>query len=156
MKIDQDVSLCLCAENFRGPTCSSVFNLTIQRETQEKPNTESCPKALKDLCLNGGICRKKINSNAFACKCKNGFKGTFCNKQIQFCEDPMRCKNGGTCLQTDSVNGKCECPPKFKGINCEIGLECKPNICRNNQPCLSIDGKPTCICYSGLSGPLCT
>ena len=165
MQINPSLALCLCPYNFRGPFCdrsipdkkklSTKNKLSKNSKINTAPIESTCPVPLQNVCLNGGICQQKKNSSTFSCKCKAGYRGTFCNIREPFCFDPYKCKNGGTCFQTDSINGKCACLPNHKGLFCEIGLECSPNPCQNNQPCLLINGKPKCICIDGFRGPDC-
>lgn len=163
LQINPNVALCLCSYNHRGPFCDRVhINKTVGPIDTIETSTEAsvaetnlCPEPLRNVCLNGGICRTRNYSSTFSCECKPGYRGTFCNVKEPFCFQSDRCKNGGTCYQTDLINGKCACQPNFKGLYCEIGLECDPNPCRNNQPCLLINGKPKCICIQGFNGPNC-
>lgn len=152
-------ALCLCPQNFRGAFCSSNLpqNKTTRAEVQPNPNNSTCPKPLKNVCLNGGICHEETKSTitTFKCVCKPGYIGTFCDQIEPYCYRNDRCKNGGTCYQIDAVKGKCGCKPKFKGLMCEIGLGCDSNPCKNNQPCLMINGEPKCICIDGNNGPDC-
>lgn len=61
------------------------------------------------------------------------------------CEE-MSCQNGGHCIQ-----GACECPDGFLGINCEIQEVCLSILCQNEGIC--VDG--SCICPTGYYGELC-
>ena len=55
-----------------------------------------------------------------------------CNTYIQYITDfnecrPNPCENGGTCV-TYKDSFTCKCPPKYKGIICQIGfynIKCK-------------------------------
>ncbi len=164
LQINPSVALCLCSYNYRGPFCDRIhLNTTIAIASSDIKTTtlatvpveNECPGPLKNVCLNGGVCRSRNFSSTFSCECKPGYRGTFCNLKEPFCFQTDRCQNGGTCYQTDLLNGKCACHSSFKGLYCEIGLECNPNPCRNNQPCLLINGKPKCICIQGFNGPNC-
>ncbi len=151
--------MCLCPFNYRGPFCRSTSPENKDRKytnNQIASKEILCPKHLKGVCLNGGTCHKKItNSTMFKCICQPGYSGTFCDQKEPFCNDLDRCKNGGTCYQTDLIDGKCACTTKFKGLYCEIGLECSQNPCKYNQPCITINGEPKCVCIDGYTGPNC-
>ena len=50
-------------------------------------------------CFNNATCIDQTNT--FSCKCKDGFVGRKCEKDIDECESNP-CKNGGACI--DKVN----------------------------------------------------
>ena len=37
------------------------------------------------------------------------------------CRDSQLCKNGGTCINTDPDQHKCDCPPGYTGADCAKG-----------------------------------
>ena len=37
------------------------------------------------------------------------------------CRDSQLCKNGGTCINTDPDQHKCDCPPGYAGADCAKG-----------------------------------
>ncbi len=163
MQVNPSLALCLCPSKFRGAYCRSTSpekndlkNVkTTTKEITFLENEVSCPEPLQNVCLNGGTCLRKTNSTMFKCVCQSGFTGTFCDQKEPFCNDLYKCRNGGTCYQTDSLNGKCACMAAFKGLNCEIGLECPQNPCSHSQPCITIHGVPKCVCIDGYTGPNC-
>lgn len=47
-----------------------------------------------DLCLHAGHCVNVGNSHY--CKCPPDYTGSYCDKQVDYCEDKP-CRNGATC-----------------------------------------------------------
>lgn len=73
----------------------------------------ACP--LPDPCHNGGSCTDGVNT-AF-CDCLPGFRGAFCEEDINECASNP-CRHGANC--TDCVDSyTCTCPTGFSGIHCE-------------------------------------
>lgn len=55
--------------------------------------------------------------NSFTCACPSGFIGTYCETDIDECENNI-CESGSTC--EDLVGAyKCLCPPGWNGTYCE-------------------------------------
>ena len=72
-------------------------------------------------------------------------------------EDPCAdrdCQNGGIC-----IDGRCDCPEGFVGVNCELATD--PCLNKNCDPdrsasCQSnANGEARCICEDGFEGELC-
>ena len=62
-------------------------------------------------CLNDGKCKDMLNN--FTCDCHPGFRGEYCQENIDECK-PQPCKNGGTCI--DGIAGyTCRCTEKWIG-----------------------------------------
>ena len=108
-----------CPDGYSGngikckPKCSNC-DRTKEICTAPEICTEKCQK-----CQNGGKCGRTGK-----CRCKNGFKGSTCEKLPR--SDKMLgscltkpCLNGGLC---SALSGKCTCPPGFKGRRCQKSL----------------------------------
>ena len=78
--------------------------------------------------MNDGQCIDGIND--FTCKCKAGWTGVLCNKNINECENHS-CQHSSICKDA-IVNYTCECKPGYGGRFCEINIDdCNPNPCQN-------------------------
>ncbi|KIH44914.1 EGF-like domain protein [Ancylostoma duodenale] len=77
-----------------------------------------------------------IQEGRFTCVCPKGFRGDYCEVNIDDCEK-NKCQNGARCI--DLVNSyRCECGPMFGGKYCEEKLEyCSKrlNPCENGAKC---------------------
>uniref|UniRef100_A0A8P4KD03 Slit homolog 1 protein n=1 Tax=Dicentrarchus labrax TaxID=13489 RepID=A0A8P4KD03_DICLA len=107
-------------------------------------------------CTNGGVCLSDEQTRGFSCACAFGFHGTFCEVNVDDCQD-HGCENGATCV--DGVgNYTCLCPPNYIGLFCEEeeGL-CSPgrNPCQHQSTCISTPTGPRCVCIPGWVGPDC-
>lgn len=55
-----------------------------------------------------------LSVRRFSCACAYGFHGTFCEVNVDDCQD-HGCENGATCV--DGVgNYTCLCPPNYTGM----------------------------------------
>ncbi|XP_071952130.1 uncharacterized protein [Antedon mediterranea] len=69
-------------------------------------------------------------------------------QNIGECAQPQPCLNGGTY--------RCDCPPGYGGINCEINVnDCSPNPCLNGGQCTDLISDYNCSCQMGYSGRNC-
>ncbi|KAJ8300989.1 hypothetical protein KUTeg_022508, partial [Tegillarca granosa] len=60
------------------------------------------------VCKNGATCRNE-KGGGYSCICVNGWNGTDCSINIDDCQVPLPCYNGGTCI--DKVGYYlCKCP----------------------------------------------
>lgn len=69
-------------------------------------------------------------------------------KKEDLCEDVV-CYNGGVC-----VDGNCDCPPAWTGLQCETAANttpCNSNTCLNGGVCIT----GTCNCPTGYTGVYC-
>lgn len=105
----------------------------------------SCTNEICDpsICENGGKIRRETDS--CYCKCPENVEGRYC-EDVDECLY-LDCKNGGYC-----IDGKCNCPEGYTGIDCSI-LEdpCKFISCDNQGIC--INGE--CSCPDGYYGEFC-
>ncbi|TKS68674.1 Slit -like protein 1 protein [Collichthys lucidus] len=96
-------------------------------------------------------------ADKFHCACAFGFHGTFCEVNVDDCQD-HGCENGATCV--DGVgNYTCLCPPDYTGWvgpDCSIDYnECVDHRCQNGAQCVDhLDGY-SCVCPQGYSGEFC-
>jgi len=63
------------------------------------------------------------------------------------------CQNGGVC-----IDGRCDCPDGFTGVNCELSLDpCQAKACHPTQAvdCVSHDDEARCVCADGYEGEEC-
>ena len=121
-----------------------------------------CSSAAK--CLNNGQC--VLLDGQDVCNCSSAFGGLTCGYKVAENElnpcDDLPCYNGGVCQtyispsDKSTLIGKCICPKRRAGRNCE-----KPNLCIDR--CLnggfcrwSDDGSSvTCACRKGFMGDRC-
>ncbi|KAL9952620.1 hypothetical protein ACROYT_G039896 [Oculina patagonica] len=71
-------------------------------------------------CQNGAKCVPNYGENQYHCDCVPGYKGSYCETDIDECaSDP--CLNRATCV--DQVNGYvCNCQPGYAGVHCQTML----------------------------------
>ena len=120
-----------CKSGYKGPTCD---------ECELYPG-----------CVHG-TCTEK-----WQCICKEGWGGLFCNQDLQFCTNHKPCHNGGTCSNTGPGSYTCECPPGYRGTDCEIkATDCSINPCLNNGTCSEDNNSGyKCRCEYGWTGRHC-
>uniref|UniRef100_A0AAY4E4J3 Notch receptor 3 n=1 Tax=Denticeps clupeoides TaxID=299321 RepID=A0AAY4E4J3_9TELE len=107
---------------------------------------------IDELCHRGGHC---VNTgNTHYCKCPAEYTGSYCENQVDHCEDKP-CRNGATCRSY--VGGyACDCMPGYHGDNCELEInECKSHPCQNGGTCIDLVGLYICSCPPGTLGVLC-
>lgn len=99
-----------------------------------------------------GTCQKP-----WQCNCNEGWGGLFCNQDLNYCTNHKPCKNGATCFNTKPGSYSCQCPPGFRGTNCEVtNHTCATDPCKNGGTCLDTgnDGF-VCQCPTGFTGQYC-
>ncbi len=83
-------------------------------------------------CSGQGTCQKAGQFlTDFGCTCNPGYYGEMCEHYFAGCDpksgEPHFCHNGGVCKSTaEPYSYKCECPPDFKGEQCDIPV---PEVC---------------------------
>lgn len=106
-----------------------------------------------ERCHNGGECLEGAGLQ-YSCKCLAGWKGRFCDEEIDECE-PAPCQNGGVCIDK-LATFSCACPMGFSGVTCEEEiLVCDNSPCRNSALCLMEEGQPVCYCVPDFHGEKC-
>ena len=70
--------------------------------------------------------------NSYSCRCKSGYKGQFCEVEIDECES-RPCHNDGTCI--DKIAGfECVCNSGFVGWYCETNQDdCNSFPCKSGE-----------------------
>lgn len=120
---DKNFEHCICAQGFFGLTCDKSIELCGSGEY---------------VCLNGATCVSE-NNQGWSCACDQidatdkRYAGAHCQHEASvYCTPDNKpgngveifsfCTNGGTCKSTTQGDGHtgCNCPPEFKGENCEI------------------------------------
>uniref|UniRef100_A0AAX7TTH6 Slit homolog 1b (Drosophila) n=1 Tax=Astatotilapia calliptera TaxID=8154 RepID=A0AAX7TTH6_ASTCA len=112
-----------------------------------------CSPCVSSPCQNQGICKVHHTQH---CACAFGFHGTFCEVNVDDCED-HGCESGATCV--DGVEKCCIIPvTPVLGLLCEEeeGV-CSPgrNPCQHQSTCVSTPNGPRCVCIPGWVGPDC-
>ncbi|EPY81630.1 notch1 preproprotein-like protein [Camelus ferus] len=153
---------CNCLLPYTGATCEVVLAPCAPApcrnggECRESEDYESfsciCPTGWQDPCHNGGSCTDGINT-AF-CDCLPGFRGAFCEEDVNECASNP-CRNGANC--TDCVDSyTCTCPAGFSGIHCENNTpDCTESSCFNGGTCVDGINSFTCLCPPGFTGSYC-
>uniref|UniRef100_A0A672FWX7 Slit homolog 1 protein n=1 Tax=Salarias fasciatus TaxID=181472 RepID=A0A672FWX7_SALFA len=98
-----------------------------------------------------------FSQREYFCACSFGFHGTFCEVNVDDCED-HGCENGATCVD-GAGNYTCLCPPDYTGLLCEEEENvCSPgrNPCQHQSTCISTLTGPRCVCIPGWVGPDCS
>uniref|UniRef100_A0A158Q8R8 Neurogenic locus Notch protein n=1 Tax=Elaeophora elaphi TaxID=1147741 RepID=A0A158Q8R8_9BILA len=102
-------------------------------------------------CKNEAICLDLWNQRV--CQCKPGFIGTFCETQINKCENHT-CKFG-TCIN-DINEYSCVCLPGYDGAFCDQEMDlCKLSPCLNGGNCTLAKGRYNCHCPVDFIGSRC-
>ncbi|GAU88513.1 hypothetical protein RvY_01200 [Ramazzottius varieornatus] len=133
---------CLCKRGYLGPNCTTVdFCAAYPCDCQGHSNS---------------VCRNL--ENGYACECRKGYRGLWCNIDIDECTLEEPCANGGTCINTIG-SYRCVCRNGFKGQKCtEVHVPCAENPCQNGGRChpgSSVSFPDFCECASGFSGSHC-
>ncbi|XP_022800806.1 uncharacterized protein LOC111338572 [Stylophora pistillata] len=123
-------------------------------------------------CQNQGVCAPveeedadnsaDSNENKFtilSCTCQNGYTGTFCDADLDACEENFQpCYPGVTCndlpAPANKTGFKCDpCPNGYSGdgIECSDVDECNKNTDGCSDTCINTPGSFVCQCNAGYS-----
>ncbi|XP_048580138.1 uncharacterized protein LOC5520382 [Nematostella vectensis] len=102
--------ICTCTSEFTGKNCEIV--------------RDACNPT---PCGNGATCNI-LSAVNYTCICAVGYTGKNCTQNVNECDDPARCQNGGTCQDLHG-SYNCKCSPLHAGRDCQWGcLDQKANI----------------------------
>ncbi|XP_033732292.1 uncharacterized protein LOC117321818 [Pecten maximus] len=151
---DQIQDLCFSKPCYNGATCNS-FNGTYTCICPPGVSGDYCEVDLDDCgnlpCQNGGICVDGLAN--YTCVCLKPYYGNNCefDNSTDICVS-MPCDNSGSCIAVNNLRRKCDCPPGFRGLDCEVNIdECASSPCLNGGLCDDGDYSYTCTCplYQG-------
>ena len=118
-------------------------------------------RCLNHKCINNSTCKPRRHNSTdsfegYECKCKLGFIGKYCEKDIRPCTR-VRCLNNATCVSSEvKINEfTCVCHPGFSGKLCQINLSCINVTCHNGGQCMEGNNNFTCLCGNYFSGRHC-
>ncbi|XP_076859555.1 protein crumbs homolog 2b [Brachyhypopomus gauderio] len=149
--------LCLSQPCFNNGSCRDLFN---HYSCECAPGWEGvrCQDAI-DECTSGpcvhGTCRDLVGE--YQCECARGYGGRRCDEDLDECQE-LRCKNGGSCLNT--MGGfTCLCLPDYSGLLCQWQsppLRCEEDVqCGNGGVCTDGIWGANCTCKPGYTGDRC-
>ena len=117
-----NLTSCICAPTYTGERCESLY----------------CPS---DYCCNGGICNVTATSHSLKCTCPPGFKGKYCQTDIDYCSDLQSLCAGLDCIEGIGTEFHCLCPEECC-LNCSS--PCSAGPCITNGTCSAISHKFHC------------
>uniref|UniRef100_K1QJF5 Protocadherin Fat 4 n=1 Tax=Magallana gigas TaxID=29159 RepID=K1QJF5_MAGGI len=88
------------------------------------------------------------------CECPSGLTGTYCEENINEC-DNNPCQNGGQCTNSEG-SFTCSCTDGWEGPVCDQDVdECLTSACENGALCNNTCGSFICSCKPGWEGDVC-
>ncbi|KAG8124142.1 hypothetical protein E2320_019555, partial [Naja naja] len=88
---------CYCQRGFTGIKCETNTDECSSTPCLHGRASNECESS---PCLNGGSCQDLVN--AFECICLSGYRGEFCEVDIDICTELLLnsslCFNGGKCI----------------------------------------------------------
>jgi len=150
-----DGGACKCPYPRKGDQC--------QYESLQDPRIPAFECQDNAECLNGGRCIDMfLEAGNNYCQCPVGFGGDDCASTCR-----RACQNGGSCrFHQDISHGsdqdgdtKCECPPLFLGVDCEIPYVSCPGRtevkCLHGGTCQQSSKGYQCQCPGSRKGLVC-
>ncbi|KAG7457214.1 hypothetical protein MATL_G00244140 [Megalops atlanticus] len=115
---------CLCPPNRTGAFCDEEVEQIawyIEHYPRPKLLVSVCGgERWNYTCYNGGNCTEAGDGSQWACQCRPGFAGQWCETDIDDCASGP-CYNGGHCI--DMVDQfHCVCDLSYTGELCELNL----------------------------------
>ncbi|XP_066279041.1 uncharacterized protein [Branchiostoma lanceolatum] len=167
--IEVTESLRGCMEEFRFVSYSGVAltadQIDFKTKTMKSRETtfDQCHEL--DTCLFKECTGVGQRCSLGVCECKPGWNEQTPGADTLVCIDVDECQsnpcqNGGTCFNLENAY-RCQCPPQYKGVNCDTERNCYNFPCQNGGTCLegtsptpSISGR-NCTCPQGYTGVSC-
>ncbi|KAI4877768.1 hypothetical protein NFI96_021892 [Prochilodus magdalenae] len=137
-------------------TGSCVFVSSLTQSVLPRRCKYGWQGPLCDECLTHPGCVHGTCVKQWDCICEKNWGGLMCNKDLNYCGSHRPCVNGGTCLNTEPDEYRCDCPEGYSGKNCEIAEHaCMSNPCANGGTCHEVASRFECHCPPGWTGPTC-
>ncbi|MFH4976923.1 hypothetical protein AB6A40_003632 [Gnathostoma spinigerum] len=135
--------------NISENTTRFIINDLTNVQLDECHSLEMC--GMINPCKNGAICKDLWNKRS--CECMSGFRGEFCEINIDECLE-------NDCVNSVCVDGignySCKCLPGFTGADCREKEDlCLQNPCQHGGICHSTPGSFTCECRPNFVGVHC-
>ncbi|XP_012567052.1 protein crumbs homolog 1 [Hydra vulgaris] len=144
---------CVCNIFYTKKLCNETLNVNCSFSEAICKNNSTC------INLHEGVfAPTKFSDNGkdfFECMCEPGYKGYFCEREINECENGF-CQNSEKCSNL-ILDYECKCLIGWGDKNCTTNLnDCKPNPCENGGTCIDLLNAYVCNCSNGFEGKNCT
>ncbi|XP_066023379.1 protein kinase C-binding protein NELL2-like [Pocillopora verrucosa] len=127
-------------------------HLTTNAAFYYRGSKNACDKS--PYCENNATCQSGFTLKGYRCLCPPGFKGEYCEKDIDECKGNHSCHENANCTNTNGSH-LCDCQPGYtgNGQNCTDIDECNGNhSCHENANCTNTNGSHVCDCQPGYTG----
>ncbi|EFC44323.1 predicted protein [Naegleria gruberi] len=122
-----NIGVCKCNYGYAGSLCSQAIMCGSYNSTNPS------------VCNGRGSCHTIAYNPLSYCSCTKGYTGAQCEYSVS-CPS---CQNGGVCVASSGVVGKCQCTgTKFTGELCEKPVTCNgiaatsPDVCSGHGSCV--------------------